>query len=224
MFAAASLWCLSPSLLPSSIFPSCLWWMDAQERGEWARAAVLTVFPSLVSPHFLLHHIAPFSTSPAQHGQQQLENCVRMCGKTKAGCLKLSEGFTSPAAETILLKEAEKDPLCRGQAKGHRASERKIFFFFGECEESAVPSYLQATGKLSLWLSGRPLPSLLFVCVWVCWLFCSEKRKQFRLCFVFTKPSYFFPPVRVCHKWSVLWDCRLPYQVSAAEGWKIRLV
>lgn len=159
---------MSSALTATSLNLSQLSVTDAQGRGECARSAVLTVFPSLVSPHFPLYHVALFRTSPARHGQQQLQNFVRVCGKNKSRLSEARVSITSPTTETVLLNGGKKGSSPRrGQAESAR------------CEEStAVPSYLQATGKLWLWLSGGPLPSLLFVCVWVSWLFCMERKQK----------------------------------------------
>lgn len=138
------------NLFQLSVMDGC----SRKSRVSQARP-VRTVFPSLVSPCFLLHHIAPFSTSPAQHGQQQLENCVRMCRKTKSrhvtcnGADFIKGGKTDRLLVTARLKATVLPKL-----------------FLSECEESEVASYLQATGKLRLWLMWRATPSAaLGVCV-----------------------------------------------------------
>lgn len=61
-----------------------------------------------------------------------------------------------------------------------------------ECEESVVPSYLQATGKLSLRLSGRPFTLLLCVCVCVFPGYSVWKKNNLGFVLFFIKPSYFF--------------------------------
>lgn len=137
--------------------------MDARERREWARPAVLSVFPiTCFSLFSLLRHIAfQHITSPTwPTAPGKLSGCAE---KQKQVVWSAQELHVSDNGADFI-KGSKKDHLLVMHRLRATVLPREGSLS-SECEESVVPSYLQATGKLSLWLSGRPFTLLLCVCV-----------------------------------------------------------